>query len=124
MLDDLADVVEPEDINSSPIAVAWPLLMAMQDNVVILGNRPLEVDAFSRVFLGHPRKVLDERLFAVGDVWIMLNVHIADVPLDRFGRLTSVEHQIIERHHGLFVLLKSIRHRQASKASMLCNNQS
>ena len=47
MLDDLAIVIRPEDIHAGPIAVARPLLLAVEDNVVSLGDHTLEVHAFA-----------------------------------------------------------------------------
>ena len=82
----------------------------MQDNVVSFGNRTLEVYSLSWILLCHPREVLNERLLAISNTWIMLDIHFPCVSLDRFGWLTLVEHQIIELRHRLFVAFKLIFH--------------
>ena len=45
MLDDLAVVVQAEDVDPGPVAVTRPLLVAVENDVVALGDGPLEVDA-------------------------------------------------------------------------------
>ena len=98
MLDDLAILVETEDIDSCPIfvAIAGPLLVTMQHNAVALGDDSLEVHQFPGVLLRHPLEIVDERLLPVCYVRIVLDVHITHVPLYRLSRLALVEHQIVK----------------------------
>src|SRR5688500_3016061 len=117
MLDDLAVVIQSEDVDASPIAVAWPLLVAMQYDVIPFGNHALEVDAFAGIFLRHPRKVCDKRVLAIRYRWVMLNVDISDVARDRFSGLALVEHQVVELHHVLLILLQTVCHQNTSKLS-------
>ena len=51
----------------------------------------------------HPLEVLDERLLAVADVRVVLDVLRTGVPLDRLARPAVVEHQVVEGLGGLLV---------------------
>jgi hypothetical protein len=77
-----AVIVEPEDINPGPIAIIRLLLMAMQDDVITFGNHSLECNVLARILPRHPLEVGDESLLAVCHSRIMLNIDIADIPLD------------------------------------------
>src|SRR5207253_4585204 len=43
VLDDLPVVIEAEDVDARPIAISRPLLVAVQDDVVALGDHSLEL---------------------------------------------------------------------------------
>jgi hypothetical protein len=46
MFNDLPVRVEAKDVDARPIAIAWPLLIAMQHHVVAFGDYAFEFDAF------------------------------------------------------------------------------
>jgi len=96
--------------------IAGPLLKAVEDDQVVIGDGSLELDALAGVFGSHPLEVLDEGLLAVGDVWVVLDVLISDVAVDRLAWTTLVEHQVVERHRCLLVLV--LRHHLSMAARM------
>ena len=51
-----------------------PLLVAVQDDVVSLRDDPLELDLLARILVRHALEVVDERLLAVGDRRVVLDV--------------------------------------------------
>ena len=97
MLDHLAVLVEAKDVDTGVIAVAWPLLMAVQDHVIAIGEGPLDLRVLARVVMRHPLEILDEGLFAVGAEGVVLPVVVTHEPIHRFTRLRLVEHQVVER---------------------------
>src|SRR5712691_6427454 len=103
MLDDLAVLIEAKDVDARPWAIAGPLLEAMQDNVVALGDRALDMYARAGVFPRHRGEGLDERVRAGGDHGVVLDVSIANEPVDCLGGLALVEHQIVESLRRLLV---------------------
>jgi hypothetical protein len=91
----------------------------MQHHVVALGEHSLKVHSLARILPRHAREVLDERVLAVRDRWIVLDVHLSDEAADCFGGLALIEHQIVERgdrplilffasHAGLLLLCPSV----------------
>ena len=110
MFDDLAVVIQSENVDAGPITVARPLLVAVEDNVVALGDHAFEVYALARVVLRHPSEVGNKRLLAVRCGGVVLNVNIANIPCNCLPGLSLVEHQVVKRHHVLLVLLLSISH--------------
>jgi hypothetical protein len=100
VLDDLALVIEPKDIDPRPIAIPGPLLVAVQHNEVFVGQYSPEFDAFARVLAGHTFEIFDERILSVGNDRVVLGVGGADVPSHCFGRLALVEHQVVEGDDG------------------------
>jgi hypothetical protein len=84
---DLALVIEPKDINPCPVAIARPLLVAVQYNEVFVGQDSPEFDAFAGVLASHTFEVFDERTRSVGDDRVVLRVAGAGVAPNRFGRL-------------------------------------
>jgi hypothetical protein len=68
------------------------------------------VNPLRRVFRSDSGEVLDEGLFLVGRGGVVLDVDVTDVPLDGLGRLALIEHQVVERHHRLLVLVQAIGH--------------
>ena len=82
MFDDLAVVVELEDVHTRPVVITRPLLETVQHDVVAFGDDPLELNPLPWVLLRHASEVLDERLLAVRHAGIVLDVRIADVLMD------------------------------------------
>ena len=80
----LPALVEAKDVDAGPVAVAGPVLIAVQHDEVALGNDPPELDPFARILTRHPLEVLDERRLAVGDHRIVLRVGGPRVARDRF----------------------------------------
>jgi hypothetical protein len=85
---------------------AGPGLVAVQHDVVSLGDHAFELHVLARELGGHADEVIDEGLFAVADVGIVLDVHVAGVERDRIGGTALVEHQIVESGDGLLVALE------------------
>jgi hypothetical protein len=69
----------------------------VHDYIIALSDHPHEMRSLSQIRLLHPAKVLNEGFLPVRDARIVLNVHVPNVLLDRYGRLALVEHEIIER---------------------------
>lgn len=44
MLDDLAGVIETEDIDPGVVLIVWPVLVTVQHHQIAFGNGPLEID--------------------------------------------------------------------------------
>ena len=68
VLDNLAVLVEAEDVDPSPVVVARPVLEAVQDHVGILGDHAPDLDSLTGVLLGHTGEVFNEALLAIGYV--------------------------------------------------------
>ena len=85
MLNDPARVIEAEDVHPRILQVPQPDLVAVQDHMVTVGKRPLELDPLPGVVLGHPDEVVDERLLAIGHLRVVLDVGVAGVLLDGVG---------------------------------------
>ena len=62
MLDDPAVVGQAENVDAGVILVAGPVLEAMQDDVVSLGEDAFELDALAGVLARHAPEVVDEAL--------------------------------------------------------------
>ena len=54
VFDDLAVIIETEDIDAGPVAVSWPLLIAVQDDELTIGQHPPKTRRASPV-LGEAR---------------------------------------------------------------------
>lgn len=89
-----AGLVEAEDIDAGVLLVG-PGLVAVQDGVVAVGEGALVLNAFARVLGGHALEVVDERLLAVADVRVVLDVGVADVATthDQHERRITDSHQ-------------------------------
>src|SRR5262245_57377252 len=113
MLDDLALVVEPEDVDSGPfgVGVPGPELPAMQHHVIALRYGALELDLLAGILARHALEVGDERFLAVGDLRVVLDVPRAGEALHRLARPGLVEHQVIERHRVALVSLEPVHYR-------------
>ena len=68
MLNDLAEVIESEDVDARILLVTGPGLSAVQHDVVAFSNRTDELDMLAEVVAGHTVEVVNEPLFAVGDM--------------------------------------------------------
>jgi hypothetical protein len=68
-------------VDAGPVAVmeAGPFLMAMQDHVVAFCKNALEVHPLVRILPGHFIEVCDERILAISDFRVVLDVDIANV---------------------------------------------
>ncbi len=105
MLYNLAVVREAEEINSRIVVVAWPMLEAVQNDVVAVGQDPFELDPLAGVFACHAFEIVDKCLFAVADTGIVLDIHVSDVFLDSLGRSALIEHQVVKGDHVLLVAI-------------------
>ena len=103
MLNDIAAIIEPKDVDSRIVVVARPLLMAMQNDVISHSECSLERHLFAGIFGCYSLEVFDECFFAVSDLWVVLNVLSANELVDRIPRFAPVEHQVIKRLCVLFV---------------------
>jgi hypothetical protein len=105
MLDDLSVVVQAEDVHARPVGVACPLLITVQNHIVCFSDNTLELDMLAGVFTRHALEVFDEGLLPVSNRRVVLDVHIANMALDRLGWLALIEHQIAKLGYCLLVLL-------------------
>ena len=110
MLNDSAVLIEPEDVDSGPVAIAGPFLVAMQHHEVALSDDTLEMNTLAGVLPRHSLEVLDERIFAVGHFGVVLSVFLACVLFDGLGWTTLIEHQIVEHGHCALVSLALLTH--------------
>ena len=49
MFDDLSVVIQSEDVDSCPVAVLWPMLVAVQDDELAVRQHATELDALARI---------------------------------------------------------------------------
>jgi hypothetical protein len=117
VLDDFAAVIEPKYVDSRIVLIAWPLLVAVQHHVFTVSEYALEVNPFAGILSSHALKILDEWLFAVGYLGIVLNVLNTDELLNCFAWLALIEHQVIECLSVRFVLLSIAHIRTCSAVS-------
>lgn len=110
MLDDLALCIETKDVDACPVLGAGPFLITMQDDVVTFGDDALEAHLLAGIFRGHPLKVCDERLLAIGHMRIVLDVEVADKFAHCLGWLALVEHKVIEAGSVLLIALEWVGH--------------
>ena len=66
-----------------------------------------EADVLTWVFAGHPLKIRDEGLLAVGDFGFILSIVCADVLRNRFGGSVLIEHEVVEGHGVLAISIGS-----------------
>jgi hypothetical protein len=88
VLDDLSFVIETKDIDTRPdlVLVRRPKLTTVKDDEVAFGNGTYDLNGLSGVLAGHAFEVLDERLYAVRNLRIVLRVRVADKPGNCFRR--------------------------------------
>ena len=111
MFDNLAVIIETKDIDASIVVIARPMLVAVQDNMLPLCKGSLEGHTLTGIVGGHASEVIDERVLAVSDMRIVLDIDRSDIALDRFARPALVEHHVIKRHGVCFVGFHVIRQR-------------
>ena len=87
MLNDLSFVIQPEDVNPRPVAVVRPVLIAVQDDEVAVGQDATELHALAGILARHPLEVFDEGVLAVRDNRIVLGVRRTHVTAHGFSRL-------------------------------------
>src|SRR3954471_200553 len=123
MLHNLSLGVDAKDVNAGPVPVfvGGPLLVAVQDHEVALSDDTFEVHAFAGILAGHALEVINEGLFAILDMRVMLDVGASGIASNGFRRLALVKHQIIERLYVGLVALQSFAggHSGRSCSSML-----
>ena len=101
VLDDLAVVVQPENVDTRPGMVAWPVLPAVQDDKVAFGDSADEIDALVGELTSCVLKVIDKGLLAIAHARIVLDVFCTNVALDGVTRTRLIEHQINAFVRGL-----------------------
>ena len=102
--------IETKNVYPCIVVAPRPLLMAMEYNEIIFRYCSFEVNLLFGVFRVHSLEVLDERLLTIPHLGIVLDIHITDVFLDGFTRLTLIKHQVVECPRVLFVLLQVTFH--------------
>ncbi|CAM5250732.1 NAD(P)-binding domain-containing protein OS=Streptomyces tendae OX=1932 GN=GUR47_18335 PE=4 SV=1 [Streptomyces tendae] len=107
VFNDLAVGVEAEDVDARVLLVG-PGLVAVQDDVVAVGEGTPVFDALARILGGHALEVVDERLLAVADVRVVLDVGVASVLVDGLCGAALIEHQVVERLGSGLVLLRVV----------------
>ena len=105
MLDDFAILGQAKDINSGPVMVARPVLVTMEDDIVVFGDDLPEFNAFARIIARRRLEIVDEALLSVGDARIVLDVLRAGKFFHGLSRLALIEHQVVEGDHVSFVLV-------------------
>jgi hypothetical protein len=96
MLDDLAIIIEPENVDGGEILHTGPFLQAVQDYVVAFGKGAFYGDTLAGVLPRHALKEVDKAQFAGLDVGIVLNEFVADILFDGVAYLVLIENQIVE----------------------------
>jgi hypothetical protein len=110
MLDDLPVRVEAEHVDARPRALSGPVLKTVQDDVIPFSDDAFELHTFAGILRGHAREVLDERLLAIADARIVLDVLGTGIPLDRVCRPTLIKHQVVKRLRIPLVAFESFVH--------------
>ena len=103
MLDNLSIGVQAKDVDAGPITIVRPVLVAVQNDEVLIGEYSAELHSFSGIRVSHPLEVVDERVLAIGDHRIVLSVRRSYVSSYRFAWLRVVEHQVVECGDSGFV---------------------
>ena len=108
MLDDLANLVEAKDVDAGPVLVCIgrPNLMAVENYEIAFRDRALEGDFLSGVLSRHSFEILNEGIFALSDVRIVLRVACTDIEFNCVSRFALVEHQVVKRHRIATVLFR------------------
>jgi hypothetical protein len=105
VLYDFTIIIELEYVDACIVITTRPNLMAMQDDHVVFRDCAFELSDLAQIFDGHALKVVDKRLFAVCDMWIMLDVVVASELFDGGTGFALVKHQVIESESVLFTVL-------------------
>src|SRR5260221_14130955 len=85
MLDDLARLGQAEDVDPGIILVPRPMLEAVKDHVIALGQDAPELDALAGIFARHAFEIVDEGLLAVAHAGVVLDVVVAGIGGHGFG---------------------------------------
>ena len=112
VLDDLAFLIETENVDACIVRSLWPELVTMQDHVVNVLKGALDLYVFARVFPRHPLEVVDEGVLAVCDVRIVPSVLRSGEARDRFTKATVIEHHLVEGN-DIRLISSWIAHRTA-----------
>jgi hypothetical protein len=62
VLYELPLVVETEDVDASPVSIVWPLLVAVQDHILLFSDNSSELDTLARVLPHRTVEVFNESL--------------------------------------------------------------
>src|SRR4029077_15713220 len=92
---DLALIIEPEDVDAGPYVITGPILATMKDHVVALGEHSFEFHTLAGVIASGFLEIGDEPFLAVSNTWIVLDVLLARIPLNRLPRATLIEHEVV-----------------------------
>src|ERR1700730_17110065 len=106
MLDDLAVVSEPKDVDPGRIAITRPVLPAMQHDKISVGDDVPELDALAGIIASRLLEIVDEPLLAVGHAGIVLDVFGPDEAIDGLPRAALIEHQVVEGDDVLLVMFR------------------
>ena len=106
MLDDLAVVVEPEDVDAGIVVIARPVLEAVEHDEVTLGDGSLYLYPFARPLARHALEVVDEALLARGDMRVVLDIFAPNKALYGTPWIAVVEHLLVEGDHIRLVALQ------------------
>ena len=97
MLDDFSRIVEPEDINPGPVAIAGPMLVAVKHDVVVFTNHTFELDALAWILHGPSVRSYSTNAALPSATIGLCCVYVAPIMLIHgFGWAALVEHQIVE----------------------------
>lgn len=110
VFDDFPLLIEPENINSRPVGIARPLLVAVQHDIISLRDHVFEFHALARIFCRHALEMGDEGCFAIPDRRVVLDVLVAGVAFDGLRRAALVEHQVVEGRHRALVAFELVGH--------------
>jgi hypothetical protein len=99
MFDDPSPVVEPENIDPRVIVISRPVLEAVKNDIVTLGDSPLDLNSLAGPLARHALEIGDEAVLSRRDVRIVLNIVFTDVSLDGLVRPALVEHHQVEGDH-------------------------
>jgi len=108
--------IKSEDVDPSVVTIAGPLLVTLKYDEITFGNDTFELDALTWIVSRHPLEVLDKRFLPVSDMWIVLNVRIANEPFYCLSRSAAIEHQVVELFGSPLVAIQ-IMHYQHSPLS-------
>jgi len=108
VFNDFAFVIQSEDVNPGVVVVAWPVLEAVKNNKLTLGNGSLDLDAFAWPLAGHSLEISDETVLSRRNVWIMLSVDVADITFDGLEWSTLIEHELVKSDYIFLVAFQSV----------------
>ena len=107
MLHDFTGAVASEDIYCRIVIASRPVLTAVNDNKVALGDSAFYIDVFAGKLACHSFEISNKPCPAAFDMRIMLNVIITDITLHSSARLAIIEHQLVESDDVRLVLFNT-----------------